>query len=44
MMGLTRSGKNISDKTYLVEVMKNGQLKNFFKHVSQTKKIKKRIT
>lgn len=36
--------KKISDNTYLVEVIRNGQLENVYKHVSQIKKFRERIT
>jgi len=36
--------KQISDNTYLVEVIRNGQLENVYKHVSQIKKFRERIT
>jgi len=34
--------KQISDVTYVVEIIKNGQLVNEYKHVSQLKKVKER--
>lgn len=35
--------RQILDVTYVVEIMKNRQLKNYYKHVNQLKKFKERI-